>query len=319
MTGHPIHRSPLYGLASSDRLAHGDLLGLSPERLAALAGDDKTYHAFTRITSGKRRAVTKPLGDLLQVHDRLFDLLDQIEKPNYLHSGVKGRSHVTNARAHLGDKPMVKLDIRRFFSSIDVPRVSRFFSRQMACAAPVADLLTRLSTFRGHVPIGSPMSQHLAYFAARPMLEDLHRLSVHHGLLFTCYVDDLSFSGTAATPSFLWRVKQVVHHHRFRYHNDHCYRAGECKTITGATVTGDTLAVLPRHVEQMRRDERAINKLGVADQRKALDRLIGCMAAAANIEPRRRKAMKQLVARRATLKPDPKPGAAATGTGRPDR
>ena len=317
MTGHPIHHSPLYGLASSDRLTHGDLLGFPPERLAALAGDDKAYHAFTRITSGKKRAVTKPLGDLQEVHDRLFDLLDQIEKPNYLHSGVKGRSHVTNARAHLGDKPMVKIDIRRFFPSIDVPRVSRFFSRQMACVAPVADLLTRLCTFRGHVPIGSPMSQHLAYFAARPMLEDLHRLSMHHDVLFTCYVDDLSFSGTAATPSFLWRVKQVVHHHRFRYHNDHCYRAGECKIITGVIVTGDTLAVLPRHVDRMRRDERAIDKLGVADQRKALDRLIGRMAAAANIDPRRRKAMKQLVARRATLRPDPKPGAAATDTGRP--
>jgi hypothetical protein len=246
-------------------LAHGAVLGLSPERLTALAAGDKAYHAFTRITSGKKRAVTEPLGDLLNVHDRLFDLLDQIEKPDYLHSGVSGRSHVTNARAHLGVKSMVKLDIRRFFPSIDIPRVRRFFGRQMACAAPVADLLTRLCTFRGHVPIGSRMSQHLAYFAAKPMLEDLARLSIHHGVLFTCYVDDLSFSGTAATPSFLWRVKQVVHHHRFRYHNDCCYSASECKIVTGVMVSGDTLGVLPRHVEQIRRDKRAIDKLGAAE------------------------------------------------------
>lgn len=306
MTGHPIHRSPLYGLVCNDRLAHGDVLGLSPERLAALAGHQNSYHAFTRITSGKRRAVTEPLGDLLTVHDRLFDLLDQIEKPDYLHSGVKRRSHVSNARAHLGDQPMVKLDIRRFFASIDVPRVSRFFGRQMACAAPVADLLTRLCTFRGHVPIGSRMSQHLAYFAARPMLEDLHRLSMHHDVLFTCYVDDLSFSGAAATPSFLWRVKQVVHHHRFDYHNDRCYKASERKTITGVMVDGNTLAVLPHHVEQMRRDECEIDKLGVADQRQALERLIGRRAAASQIDPRHRKALRQLVARRAALGSDPK-------------
>jgi hypothetical protein len=90
-----------------------------------------------------------------------------------MHSGVKGRSHVTNARTHMGDQPTVKLDIRRFFPSIDVPRVCRFFGRQMACNMSVADLLTRLYTYRGHVPIGSRMSQHLAYFAAKPMLEDL--------------------------------------------------------------------------------------------------------------------------------------------------
>ena len=42
------------------------------------------------------------------------------------------------------------------------------------------------------------------------------------------------------------------------------------------------------------------------------------MAAAANIDPRHRKALKQLVARRATLGPDPKPGAATIGAGRPE-
>jgi len=43
------------------------------------------------------------------------------------------------------------------------------------------------------------------------------------------------------------------------------------------------------------------------------------MAAAANIDPRHRKALKQLVAKRATLRPDPKSDAAAIGTGRSDR
>jgi hypothetical protein len=300
---HPIHCSPLYGLASCDRLAPGDVLGLPPDRLVALASNDKAYHAFIRITSGKQRAVTRPLGDLRLLHDRMFDLLDQIQKPDYMHSGVRGRSHVTKARAHLGDHPLVKLDIRRFFPSIDVQRVCRFFGRQMACAPPVADLLTRLYTYRGHVPIGSRMSQHLAYFAARPMLEDLHRLSMRHGVVFTCYVDDLSFSGAAATPSFLWRVKQVVHHHRFSYHNDHCYRAGERKIVTGVVVAGNTLAVPPQHIEQMRQDERALDKLGIADQRDALKRLIGRLAAAVDIDPRCRKVMDRLVARRAKLKP----------------
>jgi hypothetical protein len=285
-------------------LAPGNVLGLSPERLVALASNDKAYHAFIRITSGKKRAVTRPLGDLRQLHDRMFDLLDQIEKPGYMHSGVKGRSHVTNARTHLGDRPMVKLDIRRFFPSIDIPRVCRFFGRQMACAASVADLLTRLYTYRGHVPIGSRMSQHLAYFAARPMLEDLHRLSMRNGVVFSCYVDDLSFSGAAATSSFLWRVKQVVHHHRFNYHNDYCYQTGEHKIVTGVVVAGNTLTVPPQHIEQMRQDERALDELSAADQYQALKRLIGRMAAAANIDPRHRKAMERLVARRATLGPN---------------
>jgi hypothetical protein len=319
MTGISLDRSPLYGTTSCARLAHDDVLGFSPDQLMALTRDHNAYRAFTRITGGKKRAVTQPLGDLQKVHDRLFDLLDRIEKPDYLHSGVRSRSHVTNACVHRGHKPMVKIDIRRFFPSIDVPRVNRFFSRQMACAAPVAELLTRLCTFRGHVPIGSRMSQHLAYFAASPMLEDLHRLSLRQGVQFTCYVDDLSFSGTGATPSFLWRVKRVVHHHRFSHHNDRCYQADDRKTITGVTLTGDTVSVPSRHIGQMRRDERALDRLCVADRLKAINRLIGSMAAASDIEPGRRKDLKQLVARRAQLTPEPKERPTVVASDAPDR
>jgi RNA-directed DNA polymerase len=126
---------------------------------------------------------------------------------------------------------------------------------------------------------------------------------MRHGVVFTCYVDDLSFSGTAATPSFLWRVKQVVHHHRFNYHNDHCYRTGERKIVTGVMVAGNTLLVPPQYIEQMRQDERALDELGAADQYKALERLIGRIAAAADIDPRHRNALERLVARRALLRP----------------
>lgn len=89
-----------------------------------------------------KRAVTEPLGDFLKVHDRLFDLLDSIDKLDCLHSGVRGRSHVSNARTHPRDQPTVKLHIQRFFSSVDVPQLCRFLGRQMACAAPVADPLS---------------------------------------------------------------------------------------------------------------------------------------------------------------------------------
>jgi hypothetical protein len=72
INSHPIHRSPLYGLASCDRLSSGDVLGHPAGRLMALASNDKAYHAFIRVTSGKKRVVTKPFGDLLKLHDRMF-------------------------------------------------------------------------------------------------------------------------------------------------------------------------------------------------------------------------------------------------------
>jgi hypothetical protein len=275
--------------------------------LIRLAEVGLIYRVFSRVTSGKKREVSVPCGDLLTVHNRLFTLLDEIRKPAYLHSGVKACSPLSNAAAHRGDEPGVTIDIRKFFPSIDTPRIHRVFRRQLACTPPVADLLTRLCTFRGHVPIGSRMSQHLAYFAARPMLDDLHRLSMRQGVVFTCYVDDLSLSGAAATPAFLWRVKQVMHHHGLRSHNGRCHQPGQPKTITGVVVAADTLRVPKRNLEQIQHDLHQIEQLRGDEQDRLLGQLIGRLAVAASIDPLHRKAHRLAVEQRRALRPQHKP------------
>lgn len=98
------------------------------------------------------------------MHRRLRAQLERIEKPNYLHSGVRGRSCLSNARVHAGALPLGRLSIQPFFPLVSAVWVAKFFQDALACSPDAVAMLTRPSTYDDHVPTGSGLSQLLAFF-----------------------------------------------------------------------------------------------------------------------------------------------------------
>jgi hypothetical protein len=281
-----LDQCPLYKLSSRRKLAENvfniDLPYL--ERLAA--NEEKNYRVFTIRQGQKDRQVEVPKVVLERIHRRIFNLLERIEKPDYLHSGVRGRSYITNAKVHVGAVPLVKLDIKKFYPSVDAARVSRIFTGAMRCSPDVAALLTRICTFRNHVPTGSCVSQLLAFFAAKPMFDELHTLAASSGVRDTLYVDDLTWSGQGATPAFLWEAKQVVHRHGFQHHKDRCFVARARKVVTGVMLDGDRIAVLPSKEFDFWKSIQALGSLQTQERIEAANSLIGSAVAAGQIEAR---------------------------------
>lgn len=281
-----LDQSQLYLRASRRRLAH-EVFQLELAYVEKLAANgDENFRVFDVVQGDKKRQVEVPKPILERLHRRLFALLARIEKPSYLHSGVKGLSYITNAKVHCGQVPLVKLDLKRFYPSIGSARVYRYFHDTMRCSPDVAGLLTRLTTYGGHLPTGSCVSQLLAYFAARPMFDELHRFATDRGVRFSVYVDDLTFSGEGASPSFLWEVKQVIHSHGFGYHKERCYAANDQKVVTGVMIDGDRVAVLPSREYEMWRQMRALGSGDLEQRRAAINSLIGTVVAAGQIEER---------------------------------
>lgn len=298
---YPLDQCPLFKLASRKRLAQ-KIFNIELPRLEKLAGNgDANYRVFSVAQGSKSRQVETPKPILERIHRRLFTLLERLEKPDYLHSGVKGRSYITNARVHIGRVPLAKLDIKKFYPSVDSARVFRFFHDVMLCSPDVSALLTKLTTFDGHVPTGSCVSQLLAFYAAKPMFEELHQLSVAHGVRDSVYVDDMTYSGLQATPSFLWNVKQRVHAHGFEYHKDRTYAADAQKLVTGVMIDGEQLAVLPSREHELWRQMLALGSGDIEQRRAAVDSLIGGVVAAGQIEARFLTRLRRLRAIRTTL------------------
>lgn len=255
--------------------------------LERLAGQADCYWHCVRVTSDKKRSVDAPKPLLREVQARLGELLNRVEVGSYLHSGQKHRSYLSNALVHRDALRLAKLDIRQFYPSITRDRVWRFFTQALECSSDVATLLARLCTYRGCVPIGSPASQVLAYHVVRPMLDELHCLALAQGLRFTCYVDDLSFSGDRADAAFLDVVKAVVQRHGFLWHGARPYACDEDRLVTGVLLTFDGPRVPDRQLAAIDVARRAV-ALAVdhAARLAALERLLGRLAAAAAIDGR---------------------------------
>ena len=297
---YPINQSPLWLMPSRKKLA--GFLGFSPAALQRLADRTDNYVKFTIKQGDKERPIQAPKASLEKVHRKLFTCLVRIQKPDYLHSGRKEHSYITNAKVHQGAVPLVKLDIKKFYPSIDGGRVYRFFHEGLKCSPDVAGLLRKLCTVDGHLPTGSCLSQLLAFFSAKPMFDELHQHAVAHELRDSCYVDDLTWSGIKATPNFLWGAMQVVHRHGFKYHKDFVFTADEKKVVTGVTLSGSDLKVIPSRELEVWQALSALGCIDEADRLKAFDSLIGKVTAFSQIDARYLAKVQALRQRRKTMK-----------------
>ncbi len=278
---YPLHQCALYKLRNKRRLAA--LLGLSLPKLQELAdlGDDNYQQFEIKPVGRKPRPVQHPKERLDRVHVRLFELIRRIAPPPYLHSGIRGRSYVTNANAHIGEHPVGKLDIKGFFPSTTNLHVYQFFTETLKCSSDVAALLTRLATVDGHIPTGSCLSQILAFYAHMEMFNKIYRISLEAEVNMTCYVDDLTFSGHGVTQTFLYGIKKIIHQRGLTYHKERLYRDNEPKLITGVIIKGNQIKV-PNKLQQAIYE--GINGLegSTADDLRSL---AGKCNAAAQIEP----------------------------------
>ena len=111
-----IDQSPLYRLATKKKLAQ--LLHTSVRSMLSIVKrGDKNYNVFEISQRGKNRTVEHPKTYLEKIHKRLFKILRRIKTPEYLHSGIRGRSYISNAKAHRGNHPVAKIDIKGFYPS----------------------------------------------------------------------------------------------------------------------------------------------------------------------------------------------------------
>ena len=226
-------QSRLYKIKSPAQLA--DILLLQQPALKLFERAWDNYIRWTDKKTGRQIQMPKP--PLKKVHRRVGILLARIETPEFLHSAVKGRSYISNAKRHASDKPTVKIDLRKFYPSARAQAVFHFFRDRMLCAGDVSGILAQLLTVDGHLATGSSASPILSYFAYEDMFGKIEDLSVQSKCEMTCYVDDMVFTGPGATRRLLYNIIQVVRRYRLWGHKTKVFKARQPKVITGVAVT----------------------------------------------------------------------------------
>ena len=221
------------------------------------------YHFhWTRKRSGGHRLIEAPKTRLREVQSRILrEILDRVPAHPDAHGFVSGRSILTNAQPHIGQRFLVKYDLENFYPSVRYSRIVAIF-RSMGYSREVAIWLARLTTslvptdlptpgqrpsialpyFGRHLPQGAPTSPALANLSALGLDIRLSGLARSYGLTYTRYADDLTFSGrgrsAGALREFLPLVQQIIKQERFRVNKQtrRIVRNSQQMCVTGVVV-----------------------------------------------------------------------------------
>lgn len=220
--------------------AIADWLGLDMAQLewfadtrgwAALSPEPRLHHYVFRWVpkrSGGFRLLEIPKPRLRELQRRLLaELLDFVPPHEAAHGFRAAHSTLTNARCHLGQAMVLRMDLQDFFVSIGAPRVDAVL-RTLGYPESAARTLTGLCTARTpasvldvrdparydfelprpswlerkrylypHLPQGAPSSPALANLCAFRLDLRLSAAADDAGARYSRYADDLAFSGGA--------------------------------------------------------------------------------------------------------------------------
>jgi hypothetical protein len=233
----PVPRWPVPAIDSVASLA--EQLELSDGQLAWLAdvrGLERTVERerlrnYRYLTVPRRgpvpRVIEAPKLRLKEVQRWIArEVLSQVPSHPVAHGFVAGRSAVTHAELHTGQRAVLRIDLTDFFASVPAARIYRIW-RTLGYERAVAHALTGLTTnvvpvvvwqrvaeatsprqlqprfhlgrqlATPHLPQGAPTSPALANLAAFRLDRRLAGLAGASGLRYSRYADDLTFSGGA--------------------------------------------------------------------------------------------------------------------------
>lgn len=176
-----------------------------------------------RKRSGGFRYVNVPNQYLMRTQKWIDKfILSKVLTSPYSYAFNKGQSIVECAQQHLGCTWLIKIDLRHFFESLSEIQVYHIFinmgygnliSFEMArlctkVSLPYAKKYSK-SNWRshysskikdyeneliGHLPQGAPTSPKLANAIVRDLDMEIAEIAEKHGLIFTRYADDITFS-----------------------------------------------------------------------------------------------------------------------------
>lgn len=261
-----LNQCALYGIKSKSKLAK--ILNTSLANIQNLANGNNNYRIFlleeeTCPFTGKykkSRAVQEPLKPLKEIHTRIQKLLKRVITPDYAHAPIKGRSYRSNAMVHMKNTRAATFDVRKFYPSTSKSRIYTFFREQLMCSHDVSSLLSTLTCYDNGLSTGSPLSPIMSLHANIPMFEELNTLANEFSLTFTCYVDDLTFSGEIIPKNLGSLVENIIfrHGHTLSTEKTQLFKKSQYKRITGIIVFNNTIRVPHQRFLKARAISKAI-------------------------------------------------------------
>jgi retron-type reverse transcriptase len=199
-----------------------------------------------------------------------------------------GSSVQKNARAHVGKKKILKLDIEGFFDNILYSRVKDVVFFKEKFSEPIRILLTMLCYYSEVLPQGAPSSPAITNIIMYEFDEKIGQFCEDRGISFTRYCDDMTFSGDFDEKEVIELVKSELKKLGLFLKNRKTVVVPFAKrqTVTGVVVN-EKINLTKEYKKKIRQElyyikkfglDEHLKKIGETDKQKYLHSLKGRIA-----------------------------------------
>jgi len=196
-------------------------------------------------------------------------ILRKVDLPSVCTAFRKGLSIIDNATSHTGKDFVFNVDIKDFFPSITIGRVTGLF-KSLGYPKEVAFSLGKITTYRGRLPQGAPSSPDIANLICRKLDARLVGLCSKRDWAYSRYADDITISGKGnISKKQITRVTEIIRDEGFEINQSkvRVTHKNRRQIVTGLVVN-EKVSIL-RH---RRRIWRAIFHQASLDPQKFINR-----------------------------------------------
>ena len=193
---------------AKNRIDLAILLGFRPSALTSIVYKTPSSLKYSTFNipkkNGGTRVIKAPNPKLKNLQNRLakllYDCLSEIDSKRQVkpvsYGFRKERSIIANAKNHKRRRYVLNLDLEDFFPAFNFGRVRGFFLKDRAfqLEEQVATTIAQIACDEDGLPQGSPCSPVISELIGQVLDVRLLRLAKKHGVRYSRYADDITFS-----------------------------------------------------------------------------------------------------------------------------
>ncbi|MFT6071860.1 MAG: hypothetical protein ACJAQ0_000328 [Dasania sp.] len=204
---------------------------------------DKLYRTFNiPKQSGGTRLIEAPTPALLRCQKWIaYYILNEAELHHSATAYRKNISILKNVQDHLGQKHVLKVDLKDFFHSIKINRVIAVF-KKLGYLQDAALIFAKICCHKNRLSQGSATSPTLSNIIAKRLDNRFYGLAQKYNLNYTRYSDDIAFSGEHIQKNLIQIVNKIINDEGFsiNHKKTRLYVKQGKRIITGVSVSEAT-------------------------------------------------------------------------------
>ena len=262
-------------------------LGFSAHALYSASNYKHYYKTRIPKENGEERELSVPNEFLKAIQRKIVEKLLCFEEVSpYATAYVYGGSTIRNARPHIGQPVILKLDIKHFFDSVIYPVVKEKVFPENRYSENNRILLSLICLDGGVLPQGAPTSPIISNIIMKDFDDIIGEWCQQRKIRYTRYCDDMTFSGEFEPKETIEFVRGELRKRGYFLNNKKTtiVRDGQKKIVTGIVVN-EKLNVSSAYRKSIRQTVYYCRKFGttshiertndIVDEKIFLERLLG--------------------------------------------